>query len=134
MLKIDARLGVVRHEVKELCLAPTAAIDLHRDQRRAQLDTATDIQRSVLVSIGDPGQHLRIGKRGLGLCNGGAPYAAEDEFVPELFGRGDFFAGGLFTSLTAVKSTMPRPESRLTASSNGSSSVPPSPSITLADR
>lgn len=125
---------MVRQEIIEICLAPTAAVDLQRDQSGSKLDPANQVERSMLIPIGNPGQHFRIGERGLGLCNRMAADPVQHQFMPQFVGQGQLFAGGLFTSLTALSRTMPRAESRLTASSNGSSSVPSLPSMIEAAR
>lgn len=100
-LQSRPRLDMMRHEVLELCLPATSAVYLHRNDSGRQLLPARQVQRSMLVSVGDPGQHLRIGKRGLCLCDRVTADTVKHQLMPKLVSRGQLFGGGLFTDFTA---------------------------------
>lgn len=92
---------MMRHEVMELRLPATAAVHLHRNDSGRQLLSARQIQRPMLISVGDPGQYLRIRERGLGLCDRVTADPIEHQLMPQLVSRGQLFGGGLLTDFTA---------------------------------
>lgn len=55
----------------------------------------------MLIPVGDPGQHLSVGKRGLGFRYGVTANTVQHQLMPQLVRRGQLFGGGLFTDFTA---------------------------------